>query len=126
MMQNGWVDIKAGSPVEYHKTEKFEEYRNLYNQMYSTMDNEVQRICAFLSPMKTSQAERVATLFAAWNDFMLDGIIPTDKQIVDEVRTNWTANKANSSEETWLGTLDKMKKNNIVPTGKGLHTIRAL
>jgi len=126
LMQNGWVNVKTGSPIKYFKAEKFEEYRKLYNQVYSAIDNDVQRICAFLSPMKTSQAERVATLFAVWNDFILDGIIPTDKQIVDEVRTNWTANKANSSEETWLGTLDKMKKNNIVPSGKGLHTIRAL
>ena len=63
--------------------------------------------------MKTSKAERVATLLAAWNDFILQGIKPTDSQLVQEVRSNWTPNKAHSSESTWLGTLAEMKVHKI-------------
>lgn len=126
MVQKGWFNIKKGNSVEYLKAEKFNEYRKIYDKAYNSVDNEIQRICAFLSPMKTSQTERVATLFAAWNDFILDGVTPTDKQIIEDVRTNWTSNKANSPEETWLRTLEKMKRNNIIPTGKGLHTVKNL
>ena len=74
--------------------------------------------------MKTSQLERIATLFAVWNDFILEGQLhPTDKTIINEVVTNWTQNKANPKYSTWEMSLEKMKKLGIVPTGQGLHTI---
>lgn len=123
LVQNGWVMIKDGFPVEYTLTKIFETYRKSYQANFGDVDGEVQRICAFLKPMKTSKAERVATLLAAWNDFLIDGILPTDQQLVQEVRSNWTPNKANSLESTWLGTLAEMKAHQIIPLGHGKHTV---
>ena len=123
LMKNGWVDIKAGSPVEYTQTETFEAYREKYQSYYGHIDDDIQRLCSFLQPMKTSKAERVATLLAAWNDFILQGIKPTDSQLVQEVRSNWTPNKAHSSESTWLGTLAEMKVHKIIPLGYGKCTV---
>lgn len=123
LMKNGWVDIKAGSPVEYTQTETFEAYREKYQSYYGHIDDDIQRLSSFLQPMKTSKAERVATLLAAWNDFILQGIKPTDSQLVQEVRSNWTPNKAHSSESTWLGTLAEMKVHKIIPLGYGKCTV---
>lgn len=123
LMKNGWVDIKAGSPVEYTQTETFEAYREKYQSYYGHIDDDIQRLCSFLQPMKTSKAERVATLLAAWNDFILQGIKPTDSQLVQEVRSNWTPNKAHSSKSTWLGTLVEMKAYKIIPSGYGKCTV---
>lgn len=123
LVQNGWIDIKYGSPVEYTLTETFETYREMYQSYYENVDGEVQRLCAFLQPIKTSKAERVATLLAAWNDFVIQGIVPTDNQLVQEVRSNWTPNKAHSSESTWLGTLAEMKVHKIIPLGYGKCTV---
>lgn len=123
LMKNGWVDIKAGSPVKYTQTETFEAYREKYQSYYGHIDDDIQRLCSFLQPMKTSKAERVATLLAAWNDFILQGIKPTDSQLVQEVRSNWTPNKAHSSKSTWLGTLVEMKAYKIIPSGYGKCTV---
>lgn len=123
LMKNGWVDIKVGSPVKYTQTETFEAYREKYQSYYGHIDDDIQRLCSFLQPMKTSKAERVATLLAAWNDFILQGIKPTDSQLVQEVRSNWTPNKAHSSESTWLGTLAEMKVHKIIPLGYGKCTV---
>lgn len=123
LVENGWVDIKAGSPVEYTPTETFEDYRERYQSYYGHVDDDIQRLCSFLRPMKTSKAERVATLLAAWNDFILQGITPTDNQLVEEVRGNWTPNKAHSSKSTWLGTLAEMKAHKIIPSGYGKCTV---
>lgn len=123
MEQNGWVSIKKGSPVNYVLNQEFEKYQKPYQIYFGKVDEQIQRICAFLRPMKTSKAERVATLLAAWNDFIMDGMAPTDQQIVQEVRSNWTPNKAHSSEATWLGTLSEMKEHQIIPFGHGKHTI---
>ena len=123
LVKNGWIDIKVGSPVEYTPTETFEAYREKYQSYYGHIDDGIQRLCSFLRPMKTSKAERVATLLAAWNDFILQGITPTDNQLVEEVRGNWTPNKAHSSESTWLGTLAEMKDHKIIPSGYGKCTV---
>lgn len=121
--KKGWIKVKQGNSVEYSAGAKLEEYRDAYLSLYGDVDAEIQRICTFLAPMKTSQSERVATLLAAWNDFLLDGVTPTDQQLIQEVRTNWTPNKANSPEATWQDTLNKIRNNGFVPKGKGKHTI---
>ena len=114
---------KAGSPVKYTQTETFEAYREKYQSYYSHIDYDIQRPCSCLQQMKTSKAERVATLLAAWNDFVIQGIVPTNNQLVQEVRSNWTPNKAHSSESTWLGTLAEMKAHKIIPSGYGKCTV---
>ena len=44
--------------------------------------------------------------------------------IINDVRTNWTENKANTDKETWQEILKQIKKANIIPRGYGKHTIR--
>ena len=122
MAKHGWAFSNRGAAVEYRRGKTFAEYRGLYQRCFHDLDPLVRKICSFLKPMKTSQAERVATLLAVWNDFLLDGATPTDKEIVQEVRSHWTPNKAHSEEATWFDTLRKIKDNNLVPRGIGLHT----
>ena len=95
-----------------------------YHNTFSEHQNEIDKLIAFLKPMKTSQAGRIATLYAVWNDFIIDGnTAPTDNQIIHEVTTNWTVNKANTTDDTWQETLNKMRMNGIIPRGTGLHTL---
>jgi len=121
---NNWFTVQNGSPVTYRKGTHFDAYLAEYMKVFAKMDSKIREIVEFLKPMKTSQAERVATLLAAWNDFILDGTTePTDQQIVDEVMTNWTPNKANIQVSTWQDTLNKLKQSGFVPNGFGVHTI---
>lgn len=122
MAKHGWAFSNRGAAVEYRRGKSFAEYRELYQRCFRDLDPLVRKICFFLKPMKTSQAERVATLLAVWNDFLLDGATPTDNEIVQEVRSHWTPNKAHSEEATWFDTLRKIKENNLAPRGIGLHT----
>lgn len=95
-----------------------------HGNVFAERNAEVDKLINFLKPMKTRQVERIATLFAAWNDFIIDGNVhPTDDQIINEVMTNWTDNKANMQYTTWQSTLAKMKQHGIIPKGKGLHTL---
>ncbi|HEY8750677.1 MAG TPA: restriction endonuclease subunit S, partial [Tepidisphaeraceae bacterium] len=54
---------------------------------------DVDRLLQWMLPMKWQQAEIVATVFAAWNNLLLDGKQPTDEQIVYESRENWHPEK---------------------------------
>ena len=121
----GWYTVLKGSPVSYQKGKQFEEGLREYMDTFFDIDQKLEKIVDFLRPMKTSQAERVATLLAAWNDFIIDGIShPTDKEIIGEVVTNWTPNKANPQYSTWQDTLYKMREHRFVPKGSGVHTLQ--
>lgn len=123
LCNNGWFNIQEGSPVVYQKGDHFTEGLKEYMRVFSDIDTKLKHIVAFIKPMKTTQAERVATLLAAWNDFIIDGKSnPTDKEIINEVMSNWTPNKANSQYSTWQDTLTKMRKNRFIPSGRGIHT----
>lgn len=85
--------------------------------------NELDRLLALFADKKTEEAEIAATLFAAWNDFLLNGVSPTDEQIIQEVRENWHSSKERFSPKQLTKWLNWLRGNNIVPTGKGSKTI---
>ena len=84
----------------------------------------VDRLLKLFKTVRTTQCEIVATLYSAWNDFIIDGAQPSDEQIVDDVLTNWHESKERIERERWLNALGWMRQNNIVPTGYGAHTKR--
>lgn len=125
LIENGWCVKTVNNGAENLEIGPnygaFEEKYGLYFSEYAA---EIKNLIQFVQPMKRSQIERVATLFAVWNDMILDGnSTPTDAEIVSEVMSGWTENKANFAYDTWLGTLNKMRNNSIVPKGQGLHTL---
>lgn len=127
MAEHKWVNhAKKKGRIQYTRGKRFQEYHSVYQRFFGDYDCEIQRIIDFVKPIKhTSEIGRMATLFAAWNDFILDGIPnPTDEQIISEVRSNWTDNKANTSVETWQDSLNKLRAADMVPRGYGRHTVK--
>jgi type I restriction enzyme S subunit len=80
------------------------------------------RLLDLLSHLDTEQAEIVATLFAAWNDFLLDGQHPSEEQIIREVRDNWRESKMRFAEERLRLALVWMRSHQLTPRGIGPHT----
>ncbi|WP_116519861.1 restriction endonuclease subunit S [Achromobacter insuavis] len=84
---------------------------------------EFDRLLYALADKKTEEVEIVATLFAVWNDFLIDGVRPTDAQIISELRENWHERKARFTPAElgrWLGWL---RKEGIVPRGVPPRTV---
>lgn len=90
---------------------------------FGEKQREISKLFHYLKDMRTSQLERIATLYAAWNDFLIDGITPSDDQIIQNVVSCWTDNKANSQYSTWQDSLNKMRRYGLIPRGQGLHTL---
>ena len=125
LAENGWcVKIDNNGAENLGIGPNYGAFEEKFGSHFSEYDAEINKLIQFIQPMKRTQLERVATLFAVWNDMILDGnSAPTDAEIVSEVMSGWTENKANSAYETWLNTLNKMKLHHIVPKGQGLHTL---
>lgn len=125
LVGNGWCVRTVNNGAENIDIgPNYGAFEEKYGSHFSEYDAEINSLIQFIQPMKRSQIERVATLFAVWNDMILDGKgTPTDAEIVSEVLTGWTENKANFAYDTWVSTLNKMRSNGIVPKGQGLHTL---
>ena len=74
--------------------------------------------------MKTQHAEVVATVYSAWNDLLLDGKSPSDEEIVQEARENWTLEKMEIDRSHFFSTITWLRKHNLVQKGSGKHTIQ--
>ena len=125
LIKNRWYEQRHNNGEILIKGKNHDEFVRKYKNQFREKQMEINQLIDALRDMKTSQLERIATLYAVWNDFILEGEShPTDEKILHEVVTNWTANKANPQDGTWKLSLEKMKKLGIIPTGKGLHTSR--
>lgn len=71
----------------------------------------------------TRQVEAITTLYAVWNDALLDGETPTDDRIIRGVLEEWHPEKKDkftvADLKTWLAW---MRRNGVVPTGTGSRT----
>lgn len=69
------------------------------------------------------QVEAITTLYAVWNDALLDGEKPTDDRIIRGVLEEWHPEKKDkftvADLKPWLAW---MRRNGVVPTGTGSRT----
>lgn len=110
--------------IEYQVKSAIDEPLAFMNSVGSTEQREeLERLFALFADKKTEEAEIVATLFAVWNDFLLNEVSPTDEQIIQEVRENWHPAKAKFSSVQLMQWLGWLRDNKIIPTGKGTETV---
>lgn len=76
-----------------------------------------------LAKLSKPGIEAVATLYAAWNDFLMNGKEPSRSDIILEALKNWHPEKAEKFTKADLDTwLDWMDRHEILPTGTGPKT----
>jgi type I restriction enzyme S subunit len=109
--------------VEYRARPKLSaKAQEASTRLSAAQRREFDRLLGLLAQKPTVEVEIIATLFAAWNDFLIDGHQPSDDQIVQEVRDNWHPSKQRFTAtelKTWLAWL---RQHALVPQGKGPHT----
>jgi len=92
--------------------------------MSSGQKTEFDRLTYALADKKTEEVEIIATLFAVWNDFLIDGVQPTDAQIISDVRENWHERKARFTPAELGRWLDWLRRENIIPQGLLPRTVQ--
>ena len=84
---------------------------------------EFDRLIYALADKTTKQVEIIATLFAVWNDFLIDSIQPADEKIIADMRQNWHERKARFSPSDLKPWLAWLRKENFIPRGLPPRTI---
>jgi type I restriction enzyme S subunit len=83
----------------------------------------IEQVIELMRGWDTDRCEMTVTLYAAWNDFILEGRPVSDEAIVDEVMHSWNDTKLRFGKTEWLAVLAEMKKHKILmPTGFGKRT----
>lgn len=122
--KNKWVNIKnVKKHIEYETLPNFNKYSKYYDKYFSNYDSQIEKIIDIVKNYSTDKAEMVATLYAAWNDFIIKKDKVFDIEIVKDVRENWNDRKKRFNEKEWLEVLEEMKQNGLTPKGNGNLTV---
>ena len=81
------------------------------------------KMLADLGKLESKGVEAVATLYAVWNDMLIDGMTPTDDAVIDGVLNDWHAEKRDKFNRADLHNyLGWMRRHGMTPTGRGPRT----
>ena len=76
-----------------------------------------------LGELESKGVEAVATLYAVWNDMLIDGKTPTDDAVIDGVLNDWHAEKRDKFTKAGLRNyLGWMGRHGMTPKGRGPRT----
>jgi type I restriction enzyme S subunit len=100
------------------------QHRQAYDSAWSTAERAtIERVVNLMRDWDTDRCEMTVTLYAAWNDFILEGRPITDEALVDEVMHSWNDAKLRFGKDEWQAVLAEMKKHELlIPTGFGQRT----
>ncbi|MCP0914915.1 hypothetical protein NKV53_11310 [Legionella sp. 27cVA30] len=116
------TDQQEGKRVKYIPGKNIDEVENLKKEIFGNELEEIEKIINKFKNLNTDQAEVVATLFACWNDLLIDKKEITDEIIIEEFHNNWHLSKKRFPKQKLLKILLSMKEHEIIPQGTKGHT----
>lgn len=105
-----------------YRVQKLRGFQRLIDKARTALGDryeDVERLLNWMVPLKVRQAEIVATVFAAWNNLLLDGRHPTDEEIVFEARENWHPDKLKIDRQKFFAAVQWLREKSRVPEGRG-------
>jgi len=100
------------------------QHQQAFDSAWSTAERAtIKQVIDLMRDWDTDRCEMTVTLYAAWNDFILEGRQVTDAAIVDDVMHSWNDAKLRFDKGEWLAVLTDMKKHELlIPNGFGQRT----
>lgn len=105
-----------------YKITKYRKFDSLIERTRSALDErnrDIDELFKLMLGLDTKQAEIFATVYAAWNNLLLDKQPITDEAIVFEARENWHPDKLKIKRTRFFEAIKWMKEKAVIPTGKG-------
>lgn len=81
------------------------------------------KMLADLGTLESKGVEAVATLYAVWNDMLIDGQAPTDDALINGVLNDWHEEKRDKfTRPDLVNYLGWMHRHDLTPSGRGPRT----
>lgn len=117
-----WFTVRqAGHRLVYRRGDNIDAAIRFAVDKMGSARPRVDRLLEQFAKWDTEEAELVATTFAVWNDYLIDGQNPTDEQIVEGVHA-WHESKAKFDASRIRRCIERLRNSNLVPMGTGSHS----
>ncbi|TAJ80488.1 MAG: restriction endonuclease subunit S [Sphingobium sp.] len=107
----------TGSGYTFKKLARFELIVAEGMAALKPVQGRLDKAIALIAPMKSEQAELLATVHAAWNNLILDGAEPTEEAIIYEARENWHGSKLKFADNKFREAIATIRTKGIIPDG---------
>ena len=108
--------------LKYQALENSKGYKPYFDKYWSKYEQNLNKFLSLANQFTTEQSEIVDTIYAVWNDFLIEGKNPSDNKIIHEVKTNWHKSKKRFPDERLKSAIQWMKKEKLIPQGYGPKT----
>ena len=108
-----------GSRVKYSLGRNIANAVGFAERVLGRQQVAVNELLELMRPLNTKQCEIAATLYAVWNDLLLQGKSPTDDEIITDVRYNWHEKKLTIPVDRWRAGLRWLRQSRLIPRGTG-------
>lgn len=117
----------AGAGVSYAPLSNAGRHGAEFKRLLGPRADALGGLIGLLRDFGTEAVEAIATLYAVWNDALMDGQQPADSMIVHGVLTEWHEEKGKKFKDSDLRHwLDWMKRNGLTPRGQGPRTAHTM
>lgn len=117
-----FIRVQQGKRVKYIRGENIVEGLLMARETLGKRRTALNKLIDLFRKLNTEQCEIVATLYACWNDKLLDGADASDESILNEFLNEWHEKKRRFQRTRLTKALQWMKDNGLVPIGRGSHT----
>lgn len=127
LRENQWfeeLELEDGKRYEYRPLVHSGAHRAAYDALWSSEQRrQINELIELMRPWDTARCERVATLYSAWNDLLIEGREVSEAAILQEVLHGWNESKLKYTETQWRAELAEMQQHSfLIPTGFGKRT----
>ncbi len=120
--RHGWFvkhDPGDGGKVTYEPSATLAEQAKAVGTWLGEKKAAVDGLLDRLRSLSTHRCGIIATVYAAWNDLLLTGQTPNDREIINEAKTRWHESKESIPDPTWFREIRWLRLSGITPTGTG-------
>ena len=113
--------VDRGNGYDFKKLKDFGEHLSNARQELDSYLSNIEKVIDLLIPMDSEEAGVFATVHAAWNNLLIDGIEATDGAILREARETWHADKLSIPEHKFKKAIEFIRRNGLIPDGSGKY-----
>jgi hypothetical protein len=108
-----------GTGYQFQPLARFSEFLTSAKSIDPTTRKKIEHVIDVFIPMDAQEAEVFATVYAAWNNLLIEGKTPTDDEIIRAAREDWHPNKLSIPRAKFVEGLRKARTAKLIPQGRG-------
>lgn len=112
-----FVPRPSGNGYSFKRLARFNAMVAEGAETLQPVKDRLERAIGLVAPINSEQAELLATVHAAWNNLLLDGVEATETAIIHEARENWHAAKQKFGDGKFRQAIATIRAKGIEPDG---------